>query len=170
MGGIDIIQMTGSNFGPVAKDVIVKYGKYLSFNHTCATVEGFHQSLVRCVTASGTGKVHAFTVDVSGQVAGGSDRFDYPAPIFTSGSLRILGQKCAGPTKCYNVQKDGQGRVRAIARSTIEGTVVEIANQFAHLFLGSEPGQFPGWSWLVSSSWCHSPFHAPYSGVEIECC
>jgi len=126
MGGIDIIQMTGSNFGPVAKDVIVKYGKYLSFNHTCATVEGFHQSLVRCVTASGTGKVHAFTVDVSGQVAGGSDRFDYPAPIFTSGSLRILGQKCAGPTKCYNVQKDGQGRVRAIARSTIEGTVVEI--------------------------------------------
>ncbi len=126
MGGIDVIQMTGRNFGPVAKDVIIKYGKYLSFNHTCASLEDFDQSIVRCVTASGTGIAHAFTVDISGQIVGGSDSFAYPAPVFTSGSLRILGQKCAGPTKCYNVQKDGQGRVKAIARSTIEGTVVEI--------------------------------------------
>ena len=93
MGGIDVIQMTGRNFGPVAKDVIIKYGKYLSFKHTCASLEDFDQSIVRCVTAAGTGMAHTFTVDISGQIVGGSDSFAYPAPVFTSGSLRILGQK-----------------------------------------------------------------------------
>jgi hypothetical protein len=128
LGGIDIIEIKGRNFGPAAKDTIVHYSQdFSSLNHVCTVVEGFHQTKIRCVTASGTGKGHTFTVKIGTQIVNSSDTFHYPAPIFKTGSLRILGQTCAGPTKCLGMKKDGQGRVRAIARSTIGSmNIIEI--------------------------------------------
>ena len=124
-GGIDELQVTGSSLGPVAKDVSVAYGKTAPFNqHLCFTVENQaidSQSTFRCVTSSGTGTGHKFNVTVADQSTIGQVMYDYPKPEIRSGTLRVIGQNCSSPTRCWETSNSSAGTVIVTSRSTVGG-------------------------------------------------
>ena len=123
-GGIDMLQMNGS-FGPVAKDVIVKYGSGGDFDEQiCFSVEDAiidTRSTIRCVSSSGVGTNYSFNVSVSGQSTISAFKFHYPAPTITNGTLRVIGQNCSGPTRCWKISEDDNSTVMIRARSTVGG-------------------------------------------------
>jgi hypothetical protein len=86
VGGIDIVELRGNNFGAVASDLSVVYGLNGWPEYRC-DVQFCNHTLIRCATQSGSGTGFKFNVSVGRQWAISTDTFSYPPPFVTSLSV-----------------------------------------------------------------------------------
>lgn len=108
MGGVDVVTLTGGNFGPEPRHIKVGYLSATSSSGQlwCAVLRnGTSHKAVKCVTSSGSGASFHVTVNVRGQTGSVSSGFRYPPPILRAASLRIIGASCVSPTRCYTQRK-----------------------------------------------------------------
>jgi len=107
VGGVDVLQVNGSNFGPDPSALIITYGHAPGYKeYACQAVlrvEGDAHTSFQCATSAGVGHSMRIRVVAGGQEAVSGDTFSYPAPRFRTGSLRILGSRCTSPSRCYSL-------------------------------------------------------------------
>jgi hypothetical protein len=146
VGGVDVVLLSGANFGPDPMDVVVTYsgGSNLG-TFTCsvlvAKVDALTHTSLRCVPSSGAGGPHTLKITVGGQsaITTSAQSFRYPAPLLKTSSLRTIGNQCLSPTRCGGYFA-APGSSRVVTRSSLSSKdVVEI-----------EGANFGPWSSLLN--------------------
>ena len=105
IGGTDIIELTGVNFGPYSRDVHFSFGPLPSASKYLCTVLPVGAGIVKnhttiqCSLGSGVGMAHVFNVTVGRQNVIGSATFNYPPPRFSPSTLAVLG--VSGPSNKF---------------------------------------------------------------------
>jgi hypothetical protein len=134
-GGVDVVLLYGTNFGPDPREVTVQYGFMpVPASFLCSVIFNTTGGLsthtaVRCMPSSGAGGPYIFRVTVSGQSAVSAQGLVYPAPKLRTASLRTLGAQCLSPTRCSGYFAVPGGS-RVVTRSTLSGAdVIEIDGQ-----------------------------------------
>ena len=95
VGWIDILKITGSNFGPYAEDVAITYGPsptYSKFRCNIAVIHNCtsdNHTSICCYTDYGSGSDLRFRLMVGMQSTVSSDTFYYPSPVILPDSLLV---------------------------------------------------------------------------------
>ena len=143
VGGVDVLRLSGANFGPNPTEVSVTYGHPPDYgDYTCATVAvrggktAGGQTVLECFTAAGVGHSLRLRIKVGGQAVVSNDTFSYPAPTLLPGSLRILGSRCTAPDRCYSLTQFPNGLKKLILRSTVgDVDAIEVPAPLPHCTL-----------------------------------
>jgi hypothetical protein len=133
VGGVDVVLLTGANFGPDPMNVVVVYRGGLNLGTiTCnvlvAGVDLSAHTSLRCLPSSGAGGPYTFNITVGGQsvLTTSTQSFRYPAPVFKTSSLRTMGNQCLSPMHCGGYFA-APGSSRVVTRSSLSSKdVVEI--------------------------------------------
>ncbi|KAJ1467356.1 hypothetical protein T484DRAFT_2027455 [Baffinella frigidus] len=103
VGGTDVIELTGVNFGPYSKDVHVSFGPLPSASRYLCTVFPIgagiaknHTTIQCLIASSGVGTAHVFNLTVGRQSAVGNATFNFPPPRLSPSTINVLG--VSGPS------------------------------------------------------------------------
>jgi hypothetical protein len=139
LGGYDMVELQGRNFGPESSDLIITYGPPMSPDkYLCLVImdstSSFNHTFARCYLSAGAGSGLVFVVGVtSGQKSDVSvDVLNYPLPTIRSCSL-ISGNE----QKNSFVSSDCNVGYNVNGTSTLGGDLLQVFGNF----FGPEPSE-----------------------------